>query len=952
MRQHTTSYLALPLFINIFHIQVPTCFSLTPTTNTIPWTSKAMHHIPIASLSVLALISPVLVSSNAPPQAPPPQQRTTLRPINILDYEASVGLQRRDSTDLSVLVPQNHSELVYGSPADDGRFLLANMTLHAPDGLPIVLLERFEELDVEVDCRDDEGVLSLMFGSSDAFEYAREKWGYVNKVDDGKFLLIANKDGCGPGGQRQPYVISNITDDTATLNLSLAAQAVPWSDVGGSYELDFGHAIPIRQPQQLQGRSWWDNAKNAGNDALNATEGNLDETKNASLLLSAGQQNKRTTIYTDPGADLTIDCTNCFMIGSLEVMGHLSVLDFNLRDLILIASPKSVLATLEFEASITADYESTPLNFTKELPSIPIPELGFSIPEIMTIGPSLTYTVGASGSFSGSATVDFGLQATVPDSAQIVADYSNSGASTATNFSGGQLTPKFDIKNGSASVTLSAFSQLGINFGVDLFKLGAVTVTVTVKLPEISTTLTANYDKLGACSQGVGASKTGIEIDSRVSIEVDLDMDAKLLDKGPSWSKTLFSDSKHLYSHCYPLNIPELLPEQNVTRVPTLPSAPSVSAFSSGVPAPASPTWELERRWAILPPGDRWALRSAWVPSLPTGIPSKSGLQTNSSSSSGRPGSGSSSNNGMTSTTSTTEPTSTLTTSLTNSISESLPITPSTTSTVNPTSTLATSLTTSSSEPSSLLPSTTPKTGPVSTLATSVTSSSTKSSSIAHSTFSTGESMSTSSSTDSSMLPSTTSTIKPTLTPGTSSTSSKVGLSSILSPSTPESSTMTSTLTTSSTSSEIESSSTFISSTSSSTSLNSLTTSSSSIVPSVTPSLSAQKPSHSTEADAAGNSPGVTPTTLTPSKSASKEHLKVPVPASTSASSSLLPDPGAKTAVNQPKVTHTPAEPSPKISAILPAPKPDATLSPKLAKGADKSSSNSQGHPKKHHHSR
>lgn len=113
----------------------------------------------------------------------------------------------------------------------------------------------------------------------------------------------------------------------------------------------------------------------------------------------------------------------------------------------------------------------------------------------MTIGPSLTYTVGASGSFSGSATVDFGLQATVPDSAQIVADYSNSGASTATNFSGGQLTPKFDIKNGSASVTLSAFSQLGINFGVDLFKLGAVTVTVTVKLPEISTTLTANYGK-------------------------------------------------------------------------------------------------------------------------------------------------------------------------------------------------------------------------------------------------------------------------------------------------------------------------------------------------------------------------------------------------------------------------------------------------------------------------
>lgn len=80
------------------------------------------------------------------------------------------------------------------------------MTLYAADGLPIVLLERFEELNVSVNCHDDEGTLSLTFASKDAFDYSKTKWEYVNKADDGKFLLIANTDGCGPHDQRQPYM--------------------------------------------------------------------------------------------------------------------------------------------------------------------------------------------------------------------------------------------------------------------------------------------------------------------------------------------------------------------------------------------------------------------------------------------------------------------------------------------------------------------------------------------------------------------------------------------------------------------------------------------------------------------------------------------------------------------------------------------------------------------------
>lgn len=78
-----------------------------------------MRHFAIAGLSVLALISPVITSLNAAPQAPSSRKGTTLKPINIVDYETSMGLHRRGSHDLSVLEPQGHTDLVYGSP--DGK---------------------------------------------------------------------------------------------------------------------------------------------------------------------------------------------------------------------------------------------------------------------------------------------------------------------------------------------------------------------------------------------------------------------------------------------------------------------------------------------------------------------------------------------------------------------------------------------------------------------------------------------------------------------------------------------------------------------------------------------------------------------------------------------------------------------------------------------------------------
>lgn len=79
------------------------------------------------------------------------------------------------------------------------------MTLYAPSGLPIVMMEAFEHMTTAVDCEGEDGQMSLTFKSTEVFENAVGQWKYIHEDTDKNFLLIANHDGCGPEGERQAY---------------------------------------------------------------------------------------------------------------------------------------------------------------------------------------------------------------------------------------------------------------------------------------------------------------------------------------------------------------------------------------------------------------------------------------------------------------------------------------------------------------------------------------------------------------------------------------------------------------------------------------------------------------------------------------------------------------------------------------------------------------------------
>ena len=192
----------------MFLLQFSSAFHFRLSDSSIPFFSAHLVQISIAAMKVFPLAVQLGGLAFALPgySSLTPDEALHLSPINVRDWEDSIGIQRRAAEDFSHLSPKVQEQLIFGRHGDDGQMILANMTLHAPDGMDIVMMERFEPLTESVDCHGDDGSMSLTFKSEAAFKHALSTWGFINDADENKFLLIANHDGCGEVDERQPYL--------------------------------------------------------------------------------------------------------------------------------------------------------------------------------------------------------------------------------------------------------------------------------------------------------------------------------------------------------------------------------------------------------------------------------------------------------------------------------------------------------------------------------------------------------------------------------------------------------------------------------------------------------------------------------------------------------------------------------------------------------------------------
>lgn len=271
----------------------------------------------------------------------------------------------------------------------------------------------------------------------------------------------------------------------------MRTSATDISEVIGSYDIDFGRMTP--KASKMKPRGFWGDIANIGKDVLDAATGDFDDTKSKTFGVNAGTPGQKSEIFKDPKGRFTLDCVDCFVSGNWQVEGHIVVNNFILQDLTLSVSPSNFKAKLELEATVTASKSLTNLTDSKELFAAPIPGAGIAITGIFKLGATVSYEVGFSVSIAGTATARFGLEAGLPNNAIVIADVNNPTQSTATGWSGGSLTPSFKVTKLDASITLAAFSQPKISFGLDLIKVATADVSLTMKLPEISSALSATY---------------------------------------------------------------------------------------------------------------------------------------------------------------------------------------------------------------------------------------------------------------------------------------------------------------------------------------------------------------------------------------------------------------------------------------------------------------------------
>ena len=139
--------------------------------------------------------------------------------------------------------------------------------------------------------------------------------------------------------------ISNIHEDDSKRTTFLAAKSAPWSEVAGTYDLDFGKALIANNGQSRRnlfddigdglediGQDVTNGIKKGGEAIANGAQdvagdfrklGNIDFAKSVTFGVAVGQPNQVTNLLDQPSAK--IDCLNCFVTGSFKVTGHLSV---------------------------------------------------------------------------------------------------------------------------------------------------------------------------------------------------------------------------------------------------------------------------------------------------------------------------------------------------------------------------------------------------------------------------------------------------------------------------------------------------------------------------------------------------------------------------------------------------------------------------------------------------
>lgn len=175
--------------------------------------------------------------------------------------------------------------------------------------------------------------------------------------------------------------------------------------------------------------------------------------------------------------------------------GHVAVKGGKLTALNLVVLPQNVAATLQMKATLSTKKKIDQLSAKYPVLAVPVPGAGIVVGGIFKLGATVSYDLSITSSFKGTAEFDFGLRASLPGTARVVADAVNKANSGATGFEGYSSQPTFGVHSLTAVASVSANTMPKLAFGIDVVNVGHVEAAVSMKLPEVAAELTGEYSE-------------------------------------------------------------------------------------------------------------------------------------------------------------------------------------------------------------------------------------------------------------------------------------------------------------------------------------------------------------------------------------------------------------------------------------------------------------------------
>ncbi|KAJ7663112.1 hypothetical protein DFH06DRAFT_344641 [Mycena polygramma] len=418
-----------------------------------------MYILPVATV-VTVFLSGLAAGHELSRRLVPPPQRLAAQSRRLVPFSYSTRSHHPRAVKRALL-PKHTMNLAYAHETASVPSTL--LTFAAHEDMPIISLEDISHLLNAVLChshnRRSGGLITLDFASAEAATEALASWS-IHPA----FTLVTLHSTCNEQDQRGAWIVNSVDATAQKHQLMLDAISIPLREIGASFHLSHkSDGVSSWGAQSIDRRSGinldpgFDKAFPFGHDFNFAPRQRLFPVDQSLFPRSTPDPDADAS---DPG-DLQVFCVDCVSRMNFSIGVELEIPLFEFKP----SAAHINLTVLEFQHEIQLEFSfnsSSGLHQSVDVVKVPLPDLGFTIPEVASIGLFFGGSFNADMDVSGGLNFSIGAKTSIPNDSSASLVLAGPGKSGVTGWNG----TSFDIipfrlnsgmLNTSAQLSLSPF---------------------------------------------------------------------------------------------------------------------------------------------------------------------------------------------------------------------------------------------------------------------------------------------------------------------------------------------------------------------------------------------------------------------------------------------------------------------------------------------------------------